>query len=79
MIELGTSAGVKRLGYQQSVGSLKPGLLANMAIVSLSAVTASGDPYELLLASDEPNVATLHCGQWVYRDPQHFQPIRDIS
>jgi cytosine/adenosine deaminase-related metal-dependent hydrolase len=65
LLRLGTLNGAKALGLEQDFGSLKPGKLANLAIVPLPQREAN-DPYELLFDSDLPAMATV-CRGKLYR------------
>lgn len=58
VVKLATWFGARALGRESEIGSLEPGKRADMAIVALPDREAS-DPYDLLLNSDEPVVATL--------------------
>ena len=57
ILAMGTSCGAAALGQGHVFGTIEPGGQADLVAVSLPDRVA-GDPHELLLASDEPVVAT---------------------
>ena len=59
VLELGTLRGAAALGLADSVGSLSPGKLANLAIVGLPDRDAR-DPHELLFDSPQPVLKTYY-------------------
>lgn len=68
VLELATLRGARSLGLDREVGSLEPGKCADLAMVALPDRGAK-DPYELLLDSDLPVVATWRRGEPVYHAP----------
>jgi cytosine/adenosine deaminase-related metal-dependent hydrolase len=63
VLELGTIRGAYALGRGHEIGTLEPGKLANLAIVSLGAM--AHDPHEALFGADSRVIRTMHRGTWV--------------
>ena len=64
-LQMATLDGAAALGLEQQTGSLEAGKFADLACVAVQP-SASADPYELLVADDEPVVATMFRGQWTW-------------
>jgi cytosine/adenosine deaminase-related metal-dependent hydrolase len=64
VLRLGTLAGAKALGCHADAGTLDVGKLANLTMVAIPA-GETGDPHELLWASELPVVETYHRGTLV--------------
>jgi cytosine/adenosine deaminase-related metal-dependent hydrolase len=61
VLQLGTSRAATALGWQEDMGSLEAGKLANLTVVGLPDRDAA-DPHQLLFDSDRPVVARYHHG-----------------
>ncbi|MHB1036801.1 MAG: amidohydrolase family protein [Pirellulales bacterium] len=61
ILELGTIRGARALGREADVGSLRPGKLANLAIVALPE-RDEPDPHDLVLRSSGPVVGVVRRG-----------------
>jgi cytosine/adenosine deaminase-related metal-dependent hydrolase len=61
ILHLGTAGGARSLGFEQQVGTLEPGKLANLVAISLPA--KQGEPYEQILQGQGQRIATWHRGQ----------------
>lgn len=66
ILRLGTLGGAQALGQDHEVGSLAPGMLANLAIVPIT-TSQTADPHELLLHADDEVLDTYYRGLCVTR------------
>lgn len=69
ILQLATSEPAEALGWADSLGALLPGRQADFMAVALPDRPGSHDPYELLLDSTLPTVATWLAGQKVFSFP----------
>ena len=74
VLSLGTRGGARALGRDHELGTLEPGMLADLAVVALPDRDVD-DPHDLLFDSEEPVVATWCRGRPFPNGPPH----RDVG